>query len=177
MKKMSLGSIATLLKRLPVSTNAGLVLIGPPCAGKSTFIKLLASQVPLHIASTDDLIEREAEKLGKTYSEIFKHVNFGELKREMMAGVAKAKDDHKHIVFDQTNMSKKSRVEKLQALSGYYKVAISFAFDPKELAHRNAHRALTTGKQIPDHVLASMITSYQAPSKDEGFNELLELTA
>jgi predicted kinase len=176
MKKMSTGSIATLLNRLEPSKKAGLVLIGPPCSGKSTFIRQLTASVPgIFIASTDDLIEREAKALGKTYSDIFRHVNFGELKREMMAGVQQAKAAHQHVTFDQTNMSRKSRVEKVQALAGMYLIAVSFSFEPQELARRNAQRALATGKQIPEHVMASMISSYQAPSKDEGFNELIEL--
>lgn len=171
MKRLNAKQIVALM-----DVPCGILLIGPPCCGKSTFIGKLEELLPkFFVASTDNLIEAFAVSQGKTYSDVFRTVNFGALKREMMNGVAEAKKRSEHVVFDQTNMSKKSRAEKVKALFGYKRIAVTFPFELAELQRRNQVRAEATGKHIPDHVFKSMISNYNTPSKLEGFDEVIEV--
>lgn len=175
--KSTIGQIASVLNRQPLGANSGLILIGPPCSGKSTFLADLKSRISstLVVASTDDLIEEHARSIGKTYSEVFRDVNFGALKKQMMQNVELAKAAGHNIAFDQTNMSAKSRREKLAAFEGMIKYAVVFPFDYDTLWQRNLTRNEKTGKFIPEHVIKSMIESYQAPTKAEGFTDIMEL--
>lgn len=171
--KSTIGQLASIIQRseLPV----GLILIGPPCSGKSTALAQLGVKASIVVASTDDLIEQYAASQGKTYSEVFREVNFSELKQRMMATVARAKEAGLHIAFDQTNMSQKSRREKVQALRGMYLLAVVLPYEHATLQARNLARSAATGKFIPEHVFKSMLNSYQAPTKAEGFDEIIEL--
>ena len=71
-------------------------------------------------------------------------------------------------------MTVKSRARKLSLVpKGYIKTAIIFLVDVQELQRRLKNRELESGKSIPDHVITSMRTSFQAPSTNEGFDEIV----
>jgi predicted kinase len=55
-------------------------------------------------------------------------------------------------------------------LPNYYSIAVVF----KTPEHKELFRRLWSrpGKEIPEHVIASMIASWEDPSEDEGFKEI-----
>jgi predicted kinase len=77
-----------------------------------------------------------------------------------------------NIVWDQTNTSVKARKQKLDMIpKSYRKVAVVFPTPGAvELGRRLAGRV---GKNIPDHVMRSMITNLQPPTAAEGFDEVI----
>jgi len=160
------------------SSPSYLMMVGVPGVGKSTFIEMLKTKLDevTFTASTDNLLEEEAKKLGITYTEAFHRVNQKQLKQRMDAGIANAIEKRLTIIHDQTNMSRKSRTAKLKNVpSTYFKICVNFTVDDKVLKQRLEARAKVTGKEIPDFVLKSMFDSYNPPSRDEGFNLILEV--
>lgn len=149
-----------------------IMLVGVPGSGKSTYIKKINADGKYVVISTDDVLEEIASDMGLTYSDVHRtHIGFAT--KEMFNRAKKAISDGKPIIWDQTNMTVKSRKKKLNMFpSSYDKKAIVFSIDDFELKKRLKKRAEETGKFIPDHVIKSMINSYIAPSKSEGFSKI-----
>ena len=144
-------------------------LIGVPCAGKSTWIKNQDWAKDCAIVSTDMWVDLEAERVGKTYSEIFDEYMPKAVK--LMANhVELARDKDMDIIWDQTSVSVKSRKRKFQMLPNYEHIAVVFTTpDEVELSSRLASRP---GKNIPDFVMRSMIDNFEMPTLEEGFTEI-----
>lgn len=151
------------------------VLVGLPGSGKSTWIRNNASLGDAVIVSSDDIIEELSRKEGLNYSQGFdKFIGRAtmQMKQNFKAAVASGSD----IVWDQTNMTAKKRRGILQQIpAGYRKVAVVFDTDDREIERRLKTRAEETGKFIPPHIMKSMSQSYQAPSRDEGFDEIIKV--
>jgi predicted kinase len=144
-------------------------LIGVPCAGKSTWIKSQDWSKDCAIVSTDMWVELEAERVGKTYSEVFDEYMPKAVK--LMANhVELARDKDMDIIWDQTSVSVKSRKRKFQMLPNYEHIAVVFKTpDEPELSRRLNSRP---GKTIPDFVMRSMIDNFEMPTEEEGFTEI-----
>jgi len=146
------------------------MLIGVPGSGKSTFVAKQKRDFNFVYVSSDYFVEKFAQKMGKTYDEVFKEVAPRAM-RLMNRRIQTARRNKRNIVWDQTNVSAKSRAKKLTQLPEYRKVAIYFATPPEDvLAERLASR---TGKAIPDFVMKSMKDNMEYPTRDEGFDEIL----
>ena len=144
-------------------------LVGVPGAGKSTWIKNQIWALGLSIVSTDMWVDMEAERLGKTYSEIF--TDYMPKAVQLMANhVVLARDKGIDIIWDQTSTTIASRAKKFRMLPDYEHVAVVFRTpEHTELMRRLMNRP---GKEIPDHVIASMIASWEEPTVEEGFKEI-----
>ena len=144
-------------------------LIGIPGSGKTTWAKSQDWIQDCAYVSTDIWVELEAERQGKTYSEVFKDympnaVNI------MSAQVVDARDQDKDIIWDQTSTTIASRAKKFNMLPDYEHIAVVFRCpDADELMRRLNSRP---GKIIPLDVVESMIKNFEVPSKDEGFQEI-----
>ena len=144
-------------------------LIGVPGAGKSTWIKNQDWTLGLSVVSTDMWVEMEAERVGKTYSEIF--TDYMPKAVQLMANhVVLARDKGMDIIWDQTSTTLASRARKFNMLPDYEHIAVVFRTpEHTELMRRLMSRP---GKEIPDHVIASMIASWEEPTLEEGFKEI-----
>jgi predicted kinase len=144
-------------------------LVGVPGAGKSTWIRNQAWAADCSVASTDMWVEMEAERVGKTYSEIFNDYMPKAVK--LMANhVELARDRGMDIIWDQTSTTLASRARKFRMLPDYEHIAVVFATpDPLELAIRLQSRP---GKHIPEHVVNSMIEGFEMPTTAEGFVQI-----
>ena len=144
-------------------------LIGVPGAGKSTWIKNQEWAKDCAIVSTDMWVDLEAERVGKTYSEIFDEYMPHAVK--LMANhVELARDKNMDIIWDQTSTSVGSRRKKFNMLPDYEHIAVVFPTpEMEELKRRLASRP---GKNIPSHVMVQMIRSFVMPTLDEGFAEI-----
>lgn len=147
-------------------------LIGPPGSGKTTWASALLTQGWVHI-STDRYIEEAAQTKDVTYGEAFQgEIKSAERKMKTLLAEALARGDD--IIWDQTNMTRKSRMKKVSQLTsaGYTVVAHVFMPDSTELNARQLKRAIETGKAIPQRIIDSMLENYEPPILDEGFSEI-----
>ena len=144
-------------------------LVGVPGSGKSTWLKNQNWALGLTVVSTDNFVEDYAKAQGKTYSEVFDE--YMPTAVDLMSKVVVHAREHGHdIVWDQTSTSVKSRARKFRMLRDYEHIAVVFATpDADELAKRLASRP---GKNIPDHVMRSMIDGFEMPTEEEGFKEI-----
>ena len=145
------------------------MLIGVPGSGKSTWVKNRTWADKTTVVSSDRFIDEEAERQGKTYNEVF--FDYIKVATKLMENHAlTAQANGLDIIWDQTNTSVKSRKSKLAMLPNYKKIAVFFKTpDQQELYRRLWSRP---GKDIPDHVIASMIASLAEPTEEEGFDEI-----
>ncbi len=144
-------------------------LIGVPGAGKSTWIQNQDWAKGCCIVSTDYWVEEEANRQGKTYSEIF--ADYMPRAVELMTqNVISAREMNNDIIWDQTSTTVKSRTKKFNMLPDYEHIAVVFATpDPEELDRRLGSRP---GKNIPWNVMQGMIKHFEMPTEEEGFEEI-----
>jgi predicted kinase len=144
-------------------------LIGVPGSGKSTWVDKQAWAFSCAKVSTDKWVEIYAREVGRTYSEVF--TDFMPTAVELMAKeVVTAREMNRDIIWDQTSTTVNSRSKKFRMLPNYEHIAVVFKTpEHKELVRRLFSRP---GKEIPDHVIASMIASWEEPTEEEGFKEI-----
>lgn len=144
-------------------------LIGVPGAGKSTWIHNQDWAKDCAVASTDMWVELEAQRVGKTYSEVFDEYMPKAVK--LMANhVELARDKGMDIIWDQTSTTAKSRQRKFNMLPDYEHIAVVFATpEPAELDRRLNSRP---GKNIPWNIMQGMIKHFEEPTEEEGFSEI-----
>jgi predicted kinase len=144
-------------------------LIGVPGSGKSTWVAEQDWAITCSHISTDKWVEIYAKEVGRTYSEVF--VDFMPTAVELMAKeVVTAREMNRDIIWDQTSTTVNSRSKKFRMLPNYEHIAVVFKTpEHTELMRRLLNRP---GKDIPDHVIASMIASWEEPTEEEGFKEI-----
>ena len=150
-------------------TNKVYMLIGVPGVGKSTWIKSQDWTKDMPVISSDRFIDEHAERVGKTYNEVFDE--YAPIAMRLMDNQARVcHANGVDCIWDQTNTSAKSRKKKLALLPGYEAIAVMFrAPDAEEHARRLASRP---GKAIPDKVMKTMMDTLQEPTTEEGFADI-----
>jgi len=145
------------------------MLAGIPTSGKSTYVdKLLKLDYWQHsvVLSTDYYIEFYAKQQGKTYNEVFDEY-IKEATKQMYSLLDFGVKNNKNIIYDQTNLSIKTRKKKLNKLPSHYqKGAIYFEVSLQEALKRNETRK---GKFIPKDIIKRMYHQFEIPTIDEGF--------
>jgi len=142
------------------------MLIGVPASGKTTWVE--KNKGDALVISSDNLIETYAADHGMTYNEVFKEqikIATAVVKNEAQKAFASDQD----VVWDQTNITKKSRASKLAMVpKHYHKTAVFFATPPEEEWQRRLDSR--PGKSIPAHILDSMVEMLEMPDASEGWN-------
>ena len=142
------------------------MLIGVPASGKSTWVD--QNKGDALVISTDNLIETYAADNGKTYNDVFKEqIKIATKIVTEHAEAAFAADQD--VIWDQTNLTKKSRASKLAMVPEHYrKTAVFFATPLEEEWQRRLNSR--PGKSIPAHILDSMVEMLEMPELDEGWH-------
>jgi predicted kinase len=146
------------------------MLVGIPTSGKSTYVeklKKLDYWKDAVVLSTDSYIEKEAKRMGLTYNQVFDDV-IDNATRELELQLIMAKDKGKNLIYDQTNLTIKSRRKKLSKLPSFYRRGVVyFEVSLEEALKRNENRE---GKFIPESILKRMYHQFEVPTISEGFD-------
>jgi predicted kinase len=146
-----------------------IMLVGVPTAGKSTFSNDPKYKKYVRVSS-DDILQEVAKERQQSYNTVFKgNIRFAQI--AMMKVLRQAIEDGKSIIWDQTNLTKKQRREKLKHIPDTYKkTAVYFVVSLETALKRNTQRP---GKVIPPEVLERMIKEYELPTNEEGFDTII----
>jgi hypothetical protein len=146
------------------------MLIGVPAAGKTTWVKQNKDGNTL-VASSDDFIERYADEHDKTYNDVF-HSMIKKATQYAKEVAQQAYDLKMDLILDQTNLTRKSRAGKMVNVpKDYEKIAVYFPTPPSDIHKKRLDSR--PGKNIPAHIITSMISTLEPPNKDEGFNKII----
>lgn len=145
------------------------VMVGVPGSGKSTWIANQYWAKECIVVSSDQLVEAEATRQGKTYNDVFKdYIN--EAISLMLDQVIAARDSGKDIIWDQTSVNVKSRRKKFKMLPDYDHIAVVFDIPSED--ELNKRLASRPGKTIPKEIVSSMIDTFEMPTEEEGYKEV-----
>ena len=146
-----------------------IMLVGIPTSGKSTFSSNPKYSKYIRISS-DDILQEVAKERQQSYNTVFKgNIRFAQI--AMMKVLRKAIEDGKNIIWDQTNLTRKQRKEKLKHIPPHYKkTAVYFVVSLETALKRNTQRP---GKVIPPEILERMIKEYELPTNEEGFDTII----
>lgn len=160
-----------------------IILIGYPASGKTTFRNELLTY---HTAkaqeaypawtglSSDDYIQKIADLRKQTYAETFA----GTIKKaeEVVMAQLKFAVDYKDdvIIFDRTNLTKRSRAKVIDLIidrshDSYLFAAFDFSCKVVDWDKRLKSRP---GKEIPEIVLTRMQNTYEPADPEEGFTHI-----
>lgn len=153
------------------------MLVGLPGSGKSTYVNMLKvdPNYTALVASTDNYLELVAKSKRSTYDEVFKtYIDYAQ--NNMTETIKQAVEFKFNLIWDQTNLSIKTRKKKLiqfKAIKGsenYEKIAVFFDTDYRVCQERIKNRP---GKTIPSGIMNNMIETLQIPTKTEGFDDVI----
>jgi len=150
------------------------MMVGLPASGKSTWIKQNKDKLNAVVISTDDIIEEMCAEHGLTYAEGFDRF-VKAASNEMNRRVEDAIRNEQNVIWDQTNLTVKTRGRKLKQFSDYTKVAIFFDVDEAVIQQRYEQRFRETGKEIPYFVRKNMSDTFVAPCRSEGFDKIVRI--
>jgi len=154
------------------------VMVGLPAMGKSTRVTKMNEMDPdLFVYSTDNILERTAEQLGKTYNDVFEdHIKAAQTEADIC--LDEAIKHRLDIVLDQTNLGvgKRRKIINRMKQAGY-DVGCECIIPPEpghfdDLKVWKLRLQNRPGKTIPDHVISNMAESYVEPTVNEGFDRI-----
>lgn len=160
-----------------------MILVGLPACGKSTWRNMCVTdetRADWVVISSDDLIEQHATALGVSYNDVFQRKEIVDLVMlETQTRFNLAVGTSQFIMIDRTNVSVKSRAAYIElAKANDFKVdAIVFARPETQRAHNEWNIRLNgrTGKTIPNFVLQNMYQDFTYPTKEEGFDNIVDI--
>ena len=151
-----------------------IMLIGPSGSGKSTLAEdLLCRDPDLVVLSSDRIIEDIAAREGLNYQDAYAKYK-DDAARQVNREALKAFSEEKNVVWDQTNLERDARRNRLDMVpDSYDKTAVAFEGDYDVLLNRIQNRRDATGKEIPGFVLRAQMHVYDRPDYDEGFDRII----
>lgn len=149
-----------------MSKNVLIVLGGLPASGKSTYAEMLVESGVFCAVSTDGI-------RGELYGD--ENIQ-GDGKTVFAIAHARIEDlgkDGNNVVFDATNIDRKTRINLVKKMRPHFDIIICKWFSTPLLTCklRNAKRE----RQVPEEVLDRMYERFRAPMLDEGFDIVEEI--
>jgi len=150
-----------------------ILLVGPILSGKSTWIRDNYSGV--NIISRDEIVMEVAGI--RDYNKAFEIVDQKLVDKILKERLHRSNMQKISTIVDMTNMTVKRRSQTLRYFSDdFYKISVVFPIlSSEEYERRNILRNSEENKCIPPHVIQSMIDSYQVPTQEEGFHQIILL--
>ncbi|MCK9531851.1 MAG: ATP-binding protein [Gammaproteobacteria bacterium] len=156
------------------------MLVGAPGSGKSTWTRnfLAKTDDDYVVISSDDIIVEWGKLLdpNMTYTDAFRKVDMKKVQAELNSRLMAAIADMKNIIWDQTNLTAKSRRGRVSRIPKIYrKTCVVFNIEHDELFRRLEKRAKEEGKFIPKKVIDDMIKTFEPPVESEGFDKIIQV--
>jgi predicted kinase len=167
------------MKQTVDAVNLVTILVGPPCTGKTTYLKGIPHD---YVVSSDNIVDKLCQEHKISYRDYFGYSHKSRIKKKRNAlfkEVIEASKNYSHVVWDLTNLK---RVNRKQIMSYYPRAifnAIVFDFTGNEqsLLKLNKKRYTETGKFIQEKVLHEMFKSFQPVKLNEGFTKVTDIPA
>ena len=150
-----------------------MLLVGPTLSGKSTWIR--NNYPTINVISRDEIVMEVAGT--RDYNKAFETVDQKLVDRVLVERLAGANLTKTSTIVDMTNMTVKRRAQTLRYFDdSFYKIAVVFPIlSDEQYQMRNIDRNSKENKWIPPSVIKSMIDSYQYPTIEEGFDNIIFL--
>ncbi len=150
-----------------------ILLIGPTLSGKSTWIR--NNYPDVNVISRDEIVMEVAGT--RDYNKAFQTVDQKLVDKVLSERLTEANSTKNSTIVDMTNMVSKRRKQTLNYFdSDFYKVAVVFPIlSDEEYEKRNIDRNAKENKWIPPQVIKSMINSFEMPTTEEGFDNIISL--
>lgn len=150
-----------------------ILLVGPTLSGKSTWIR--NNYPDTNIISRDEIVMEFAGT--RDYNKAFKIVDQKLVDKILSERLTESNSTKTSTIVDMTNMTVKRRKQTLSYFdSDFYKVAVVFPIlSDEEYEKRNIDRNAKENKWIPPSVIKSMIDSFEMPTTEEGFDNIISL--
>lgn len=151
-----------------------IVMCGLPGCGKTTWGN---KHYPNHVRiSSDDILEAHAKEHGLTYSQVFKR-HIDKSTQKMWHQFTEALLAGKDIIFDRTNLTVVRRRELIARIPKEYKKTLVLIdmTDRGNLDRSLQERDKIEGKHIPPEVIDNMIKHFDKPTKEEGWDDIVEV--
>jgi predicted kinase len=150
-----------------------ILLVGPTLSGKSTWIR--NNYPDINVISRDEIVMEVAGT--RDYNKAFEIVDHKLVDKVLADRLSESNANKISTIVDMTNMTVKRRAQTLRYFDdSFNKVAVVFPIlSDEEYQNRNISRNASENKWIPPSVIKSMIDSYQEPSYDEGFSNIIFL--
>ena len=143
-------------------------LIGPPASGKSSWIARNRFLLDPVVISSDDYSSAEAARLGLSYHDYVKQMDYQEVVKRLSTKMVEAVMRSAVIVIDQTNCSVKDRKLFRRFIPASYEtIGVVFEWREEVLRERLARRESQTGKHVPTYVLEQKMRSFMHPLPHE----------
>lgn len=154
--------------------NHVIVMVGVPLSGKTTLIKELLKVTDFDIISRDDIVMGLGN--GRNYQDSFKYVNQKEVDRLLREEIYNLGKLNTNVIIDMTNLGSKRRKLHLSYFPNHTKIALVITPPKIEiLLKRNDNRFEKEGKFISIGVISDMLKNFKYPSKEEGFDFIVDV--
>ena len=150
-----------------------MLLIGPSLSGKSTWLR--NNYPTVNVISRDQIVMEFAGT--RDYNKAFNTVDHKLVDRVLAERLTESNSNKTSTIVDMTNMTVKRRAQTLRYFDdSFYKIAVVFPIlSDEQYQMRNIDRNSKENKWIPPSVIKSMIDSYQYPTIEEGFDNIIFL--
>jgi bifunctional polynucleotide phosphatase/kinase len=160
------------IEKIAKEGKSVLMMIGSPASGKSSLTKLIKDRLDPTLTI---ILSLDTEKTK------------AKLKKALINCVHKDNLECTNVIIDATNGTKKARQEWIEAIKKTNPDVNIFGIfmnvDKNVVMHFNELRKLRTvinpeyhSKNIPDVAIHSFFKKYEEPSKDEGFNTIIDFS-
>ena len=150
-------------------------MIGFPGCGKSTWIANNKKEDSI-ILSTDQYIQEYADANNTTYNEVF-FSQYNNAYNFLYKTLHEIPENTSSVFWDQTNLKRSDRKTKMKKFRSLYPnskiIGVYFSLEIETCYLRASTRK---GKEISKDVYDQLKAPFTIPTKDEGFDELWEIS-
>lgn len=154
------------------------IMVGLPASGKSTARALAVKSgvsANSYQYSTDDIVDRWAAEQNLNYDDVWS-ANIKAATALADAEVKLAIQNKQGVLWDQTNMSAKKRLNIVKKFGVEYRkecICMLPPFEPQQQLELERRLADRPGKNIPKFIMKNMLTSFVLPDVAEGFDRVM----